>query len=361
MGRGRPFMEITKEILEALDKFNYQGEIKEIIPYGNGHINSTLLITTTKEKYIFQIINSYAFKNIHELMNNILLVTNHLDKKGAKTLKVIQTKDGQNYYEANEKYYRLYTYIENTVCYEGVSDLKMVEKSAIAFGQLHRLLEGLDPALIYETIKDFHNTPKRYENLMNAVERDEAHRLASCLEEVNYIKEQKEYLSLIIDGIKDGSVPNRITHNDTKINNVLFDKKTGDVACVIDLDTVMPGSALNDVGDGLRSLFTGDNEDSEDLSLLKVNFDMYKAYIKGYASQMKDNLTEREKELLPWSIFIIAIELASRFLEDYLNGDKYFHVSKPNHNLLRARTQIALAKDLMKHMKELEQITQELL
>lgn len=354
-------MEISKEIIEALNKFAYQGEVIGIAPYGNGHINSTLLITTTEEKYIFQIINSYAFKNIKELMSNILLVTKHLEKQGAKTLKVIQTKDGQNYYSANDRYYRLYTYIENTVCYEGVNDLSLVEKSGIAFGQLHRQLEGLDPSLIYETIKDFHNTPKRYENLMQAVKRDEVHRLSSCLEEVKFIESQKENISLIINGINDGSIPNRITHNDTKINNVLFNKDTGEVSCVIDLDTVMPGSALNDVGDGLRSLFTGDNEDSEDLSLLKVNFDVYKAYVKGYASQMKNNLTKREKELFPWSIYILSIELASRFLEDYLNGDKYFHIKKPNHNLLRARTQIALAKDLMNHMKELEQITQEML
>ena len=350
----------NNKILAVASFFNYEGKIKNIKEYGNGHINKTFLIETTKKKYIFQVINSYAFGDIEMLMNNIALVTEHLVAQKATTLEVIKTFLGETYYTDKIYFYRMYSFVDNTVCYEEITDLSLVEKTGAAFGLLHKQLEGLDPKKIFEIIKDFHNTPVRYKNLIKASKKDNFHRLQDCQNEFDYIKEQKNNLSLIVDGIKDGSIPMRITHNDPKINNVLFDKKTGAVKCVIDLDTIMPGSALYDFGDALRSLFTGDNEDNEDLSKLKVNFDIYKAFTKGFLSQTYDAMTPREVELLPMSVYIIAIELASRFLEDHLRGDAYFHVSKKNHNLLRARTQIALAQDVMKNMDELNNITKEI-
>lgn len=351
----------TKNIIvSSIYFFHFQGKITNIKEYGNGHINKTFLVETTEGRYIYQIINSYAFGDVEMLMKNINIVTKHLAKNGQETLEVVKTFDGANYYSDKQYYYRMYTFVENTVCYEEITDLKLVRKAGEAFGDLHVKLEGVNPNSIFEIIKDFHNTPVRYNNLMKAAKENNFGRLKKCKPEFEYLKNQKEGISLIVRGMKDKSVPMRITHNDPKINNVLFDKDTGVVKCVIDLDTIMPGSCLYDFGDALRSLFTGDNEDSEDLNKLVVNKEVYKTYLEGYATRMKDALTPREKELLPMSIYIIAVELACRFLEDYLKGDPYFHVSKKDHNLLRARTQIQLAKNVMENMDELKKITREI-
>lgn len=353
-------MSFNRNLMSILSFFCFDGRITNIKEYGNGHINKTFLIETDLNKYIFQVINSYVFGDIEVLMHNIRMVTEHLSRHGDITLTVIPTFTGETYYFDKQYYYRMYSYVENTVCYEKIENLEMARKTGVAFGQLHHQLEGIDTSFIAEVIKDFHNTPRRVENLLVAEKKNNFNRIQECQEELNYIKSQKDKISLITDGLNDGSIPMRITHNDPKINNILFDKDTNEVKCVIDLDTIMPGSALYDFGDALRSLFTGDNEDNEDLSTIKVDLDLYKAYTDGYVSMMKSSLTEREIELLPMSIFIIAIELASRFLEDYLNGDIYFHTSKPNHNLIRCRTQIQVAKEVLKHLDELNKITKEI-
>lgn len=354
-------MTLIPLITTSIFFFRFNGKITNVKEYGNGHINKTFLIETTENRYIYQIINSYAFGDVEMLMRNINIVTKHLANHGSTTLEVVKTFDGANYYSDKLHYFRMYTFVEDTVCYEEINDLSLVKKTGEAFGDLHVKLSTLDPKLIFEIIKDFHNTPIRYKNLMKAVKENSFGRLDSCKEEVEYLTKQKDGISQIIKGIENKTIPMRITHNDPKINNVLFDKNDGSVKCVIDLDTIMPGSCLYDFGDALRSLFTGDNEDSEDLSKLKVNKEVYQAYLDGYASRMKNDLTRREKELLPMSIYIIAIELACRFLEDYLKGDVYFHVSKKAHNLLRARTQIALAKDVIENLDELDKITKKVL
>ena len=354
-------MNSLEDIKYIATYFKFEGKIVQILPYGNGHINKTYLVETSKKKYIFQQINSTAFSDVESLMNNIQYVTDHIKGKGYTTLAVIPTCFNEPYIMKEGYFYRMYDFIEGTICYEKVTNLESVRKTGEAFGDLHRQLSDIDSTRVSETIGGFHNTEQRYKNLQKAVKSDRYRRVSEVQNELNYINKNADKYSIIVDGIKNKTIPLRITHNDPKINNILFNKEDGSVKCVIDLDTVMPGSALYDFGDALRSLFTGDLEDSEDLSELTVKKDIYEAYLTGYYSKMKGDLNEYEESLLPMSIYIITMELSIRFLEDYLNGDVYFSTSKPNHNLLRARTQIALAKDIEKHMSELKEITRKIL
>lgn len=348
------------KLLDIAKKFNVDGEIKDIRPFGNGLINKTYCVETDKCRYMLQYINGYAFKNIDALMRNIYIVTNHLSNKGIRTLEVIKTINNKIYVEIGDECYRLYKYVEDSICYENLDSPLLVRKAAKAFGFLHQNLSDLDPILIAETIPHFHDTPKRYNDLMDATKLDPVARVSSCLPELNYIMANKDKISLIMNALNDGSIPERIVHNDPKINNVLFDKETNKIKCVIDLDTVMPGSCLFDYADALRSIFTADNESSLDSSLLKVNLDTFRTYTEGYFESMTGSLTEKEIELMPWSVFTIAMELAIRFLEDYIRGDVYFKSSFENENLVRARNQIALAKDVLVNMDSLNKIIEEL-
>lgn len=348
---------MDQTLLGVFNQFKVDGEATDIVPFGNGLINKTFLVKTDVKDYMLQIVNSYVFKNVDALMRNIYIVTSHLRGLGKTTLHVRKTMGHKIYVtDKDGVYYRLYTFIKGTKCYEKLDSLEMVYKTGAAFGDFHSDLSDLDSILIAETIPDFHNTPKRYDNLLDAVKQDEKGRVPDCLNELNFIMKNKKNFSLIMDGLEDGTIPQRIVHNDPKINNVLFDAETGDVKCVIDLDTVMPGSYLFDYGDALRSLFTGDNESSRDSSLLKVNRDVFKAYTEGYLSKVGSSLTEKEISLLPMSVFTIAIELGIRFLEDYLRGDKYFKTSFEGENLVRAKNQLALAEDVYNHMDELTEI-----
>lgn len=351
---------MDEKLLNIVKKFNTNGEVKNIRAFGNGLINKTYLVETENEKYMLQYINSYAFKNVDALMRNIYIVTNHLSNKGICTLEVIKTINNKIYVEEENSFYRLYKYVDESICYENLDSPTLVRKAAKAFGFLHQNLSDLDPILIAETIPHFHDTPKRFNDLMDAMKLDPVGRVATCLPELTYLMASKDKISLIMNSLNDGSIPERIVHNDPKINNILFDKNTNKIKCVIDLDTVMPGSCLFDYGDALRSIFTADNESSLDSSLLKVNLDTFKTYTEGYFESMSDSLTEKEISLMPVSIFTLAMELAIRFLEDYIRGDVYFKSSFENENLVRARNQIALAKDIMSNMDEMNKIVKEL-
>ena len=347
------------KLLEIFNRFNVDGEAYDIVPFGNGLINKTFLVKTDVKDYMLQTINSYVFRNVDNLMRNIYIVTRHLREKGKPTLHVRKTVNYKIYVNDDGVYYRLYTYIKDTDCYDKLDSLEMVEKTGVAFGDFHSSLADLDSILIAETIPDFHNTPKRYADLLESVKKDEAGRLDTCIPELNFIMSSKNSFSRIMDALNSGEIPQRIVHNDPKINNILFDSKTGDVKCVIDLDTVMPGSCLFDYGDALRSLFTGDNESAADSSVLVYDPEIFRAYTRGYLAGMNGSLTRKELELMPISVFTIAIELGIRFLEDHINGDKYFSISFPGENLVRARNQIHLAKDLLAHMDDMNEIVKE--
>ena len=344
-------------IIDIINSFEIESSVLEYRLFGNGHINTTYHVHLENGKnYVLQKINNTVFKDTDMLMNNVYLVTEYLRRNGFESLHAVKTKDGQLYLKDGNDCYRLYDFIEDSVCYEKVDNMFLVYSDGKAFGKLHRALAGFDASKLGEVIPNFHNTPKRYQNLLDAIKEDKMSRVQTCLPEIEIAKKYSKEYSKIVDGIKSGEISNAVTHNDPKINNVLFDKYSGDIRSVIDLDTIMPGSYLYDFGDSLRSLFTGNNEDSTDLSQLVVNYEIFEAYTKGYYSEMKDVLTPKELELLPFSAFLLTMECAMRFLEDYIRGDVYFKTQYPKHNLIRARTQLTLAENIYKSFDKLTAI-----
>ena len=345
--------------IKIIKHFNEKGEILSTEPFGNGHINKTFLITTTQRQYILQCINSTAFKDVDLLMNNITMVTGHLLKKGIFTIKFLKN-DNKFYYFDGKDYYRAYRYIDHAICHEEIDSLELISKAAEAFGDLHCNLADLDISSLKEVIPHFHDTPKRYRDLLSAIKEDKFNRVSFCQKEIADVELLKDYFGLIVDAIDKKEIPVNVTHNDPKINNVLFDDESDEVKCVIDLDTVMPGSVLYDFGDALRSLFTGANEDNNDPTTCKVNLEIFEAYLKGYWDKMKNTLNKKEIELIPYAPLILTIECGMRFLEDYLRGNIYFRVAYEEHNLVRARTQIYQALDILKNIDKLKEITRKI-
>ena len=350
-----------KQLYALACGFKLTGNIISITPFGEGHINSTFLITTDKEQYIMQRINNYVFKDIDALMNNISLVTNFIKNKGKETIVLVPSKDDKLYVKYEGEYYRAYIFAKDTICYQEVGDnLSLVDSLGSAFGELHHLLNDLDANKLVETIPNFHNTTKRYLDFLTALHNAEPSKIKEAEKEIAYIKEHKDTYSVITDAIKKGEIKNHVTHNDTKINNVLFDKYTNKYRLVIDLDTVMPGSVLYDIGDAFRGLFTGNNEDNPDISLQKVNMPIYETFVKAYIGKMKNELNEKEVSLIPFSIYLMTIECGMRFLADYLENNIYFATKYETHNLVRARTQIALAEEVLKNIEELKKIAEDI-
>ena len=351
---------MNDNFINVLKEFNVEGKSVSCSSLGNGHINSTFLcVVDDKRKYVLQKINNYVFKDVDLLMNNYYKVTDFLYQQNIETIHVHKAKNGKPYAKYGDGYYRLYDYIDNAIWYEKIDNIDLVYKAAKAFGKFHKMLKGFNAHELGEVIPNFHNTYQRYINLLNAVKEDKFNRVKDCLPEIELVRSFEQDYSIISSAINANLIPLAVTHNDPKINNVLFDENNGELRAVIDLDTIMPGSYLYDFGDALRSLFTGDNEDSEDLSKLKVNVDVFKAYAKGYLSEIKNVLTPREIELLPFSVFLLTIECGIRFLEDYIRGDVYFKIKKENHNLIRARTQITLASRIYQKIDVLDNIVKE--
>lgn len=350
------------KLMNIINQFDIPEVALNYYPYGNGHINSTYLVYVQGGgKYILQKINNNIFADVDLLMNNVFNVTNYLRKQGFESLHAIKTKDGGLYFKDEDSYYRLYDFIEDTMCFEKVSDnMFLVYCDGKAFGKLHKALAKFDASKLGEVIPFFHDTKHRYEDFLKSLEENRSGRKETCLEEIKVVNSFKEEYSKIVDGINSGEISYSVTHNDPKINNVLFDKFSGDIRAVIDLDTIMPGSYLYDFGDSLRSLFTGDNEDSEDLSKLRVNFDVFEAYTKGYLSEMNGALTPKEIEFLPFSAFMMTIECGMRFLKDYIDGDIYFKTKYKDHNLIRARTQLTLAQDIYQNLDKLTAIVKKI-
>lgn len=335
-----------------------------IDPYGNGHINDTFCVDGPK--YILQRINTSIFTDPDALMENIENVTAFLREKivaaggnpDRETLTVIRTRDGQKYYKLDDKnVFRVYIFIADTKSIENSKTPADLHEAGKGFGRFQRLLADFPVEKLHETIKDFHHTPKRIEALKTAIREDKAGRAASVQAEIDFALAQTEWAGTVVKGIEAGDIPVRVTHNDTKINNILFDDKTSEAVCVIDLDTVMPGSMLYDFGDALRMGGSTAAEDETDLD--KVWFDeaCYEAFAKGYLSEVKDSLTPAELELLPLSVKLMTYECGIRFLTDYLNGDTYFKIHREHHNLDRARNQFKLVADLTNKEAMLNEIT----
>ena len=340
----------------------------DITPYGNGHINDTYVVNTNK--IILQRINTSIFPNPEKLMENINNVTKHIRKKielaggdpDRETLTVVPTIDGKLFYEADKEHvYRAYTFVGGTKTIENDKTPEDLFEAGVGFGKFHNMLADFPADSLYETIKDFHNTPKRVEALKEAIEKNIAGRKDSVKEEIEFALENAKWADVVVKGMEQGEIPVRVTHNDTKINNILFDEITGKAVCVIDLDTVMPGSLLYDFGDALRMGSSTAAEDETDLD--KVNFDeeTFRAFSKGYLSEMKNSITERELELLPFSIKLLTYECGIRFLTDYLNGDTYFKIHREHHNLDRARNQFKLVSDISKIEDRLNKVIKEII
>lgn len=353
-------MDYTKEFKTAAESFNIEGRLIKICPYGEGHINLTLLVTTDKKRYILQKMNTTVFNNPDNLMKNICYVTNHLKSKGIETLNVIYTKEDQPFLKIkkgeSQECYRMYDFIENTITYQTVPDKKIFYNSGKAFGEFQNYLSEFDAAVLTETIPDFHNTPKRVLDFQNALHLDVVHRAKDCKPEIDFLLSRKNTLSKVAEGLKDGSIPLRVTHNDTKLNNILMDAKTNEARAVIDLDTIMPGSMLYDFGDSIR--FGASTAAEDEVDLTKVHFDIesFEAYARGFYEAVKNSITPKEKELLPYSAYLLTMECGMRFLTDYLAGDVYFATKYLDHNLVRCRTQFKLAFEMEEHMQEMKNI-----
>ena len=340
-----------------------------IDPYGNGHINDTY-VADCNPRYILQRINNNVFKNPPEVMENIAKVCDYLREKIAaeggnpdrETLSLIRADDGKAYYQASENdYFRVYKFVEDSLALDTPENPTQFYNAACAFGRFQRRLSDFPAGELHETIKDFHNTPKRFEALEDAIAKDVCGRAAEASAEIEFARARRGICSLIVDGMADGSIPLRVTHNDTKLNNVLFDAKTEKGLCVIDLDTVMPGSLLYDFGDALRSGGNTAAEDETNLDLVKFDLDMFEAFTKGFGEELAESFTEREIELLPMSAIILTFECGIRFLADYLSGDTYFKIHREKHNLDRARNQFKLVLDMESKMDEMKAIVKKVL
>lgn len=353
-------MDYLLQYKDIAEKFQLQGNIISIAPYGEGHINLTLLVVTDKKRYILQKMNTKVFKDSDGLMANVTGVTKYLQSKGIESLNVVFTKDGAPYLKGEDSY-RVYDFIEGTITYQTVEDSEVFKNSGRAFGEFQNQLAKFDASKLTETIKNFHNTKVRFQNFKNALSKDALDRAKTCKEEIKFIIDRENTYSTCVDGLESGEIPLRVTHNDTKLNNILMDAKTGKARAIIDLDTIMPGSMLYDFGDSIRFGASTAKEDEKDLDKVHFDIDLFKAYAEGYIEEVKDSITKREAELLPYSAYLMTIECGMRFLTDYLEGDTYFGIKYPDHNLVRARTQIKLAGEMQEQEEKMKEIVYSIL
>ncbi len=356
----------------AIAAYNIEAEIVGAVPYGHGHVNNTFCVYTQTEKgdcvrYILQRISDKAFKKPAELMENICGVTDYLKKiiveKGGdterETLTVIRTGEGKSFYTDEEgRAWRLYSFIENAVTLEKADTPLLFYASGKAFGNFQRLLTDYPADTLHETIKDFHNTVKRLENLKIAIKEDKFGRVKDVTNEIEFALKREEDCALALNALRDGILPLRVTHNDTKLNNVMMDNKSGDGICVIDLDTVMPGLSINDFGDSIR--FGANHSAEDEIDLSKVNFDLelFDIYAKGFLEGCDGSLTKAEIEFMPLGAKLMTLECGMRFLTDHLEGDVYFKTTRENQNLDRARTQFKLVADMENAWQDMKNVIQ---
>jgi len=345
-------------------QFNIIDEPVSVERYGEGHINETYLVVTDKDtKYILQKINDRIFKDVPALMNNIRLVTAHVAEKvrmaggdvARGALQIIPTKKGETFLHNDNGYFRMYVFIDCATSHQIVTNPKQFYESAVAFGTFQNYLKDFDASLLHETIPNFHNTVKRIENFKSAVRADKAGRAALIQKEVDFVLARESYCRRIVDLLNSGQMPLRVTHNDTKLNNVMLDDATGKACAVIDLDTVMPGSSCYDFGDSIRFGCNSAAEDERDLCKVNFRLDLFETYSRGYLGALK-SITQTERDNLAFASILMTYECGMRFLTDYLEGDIYFRIHRENHNLERTRTQIKLVEDMEHRLSDMERI-----
>ncbi len=351
---------MRKQIDEAIANFKYEGILVADRAYGSGHINDTFLLIFDhgeegQSRMILQRMNKNVFPRPVELMANIKGVTSWLRKKieenggdpDRETLTVVSTVDGEPYFIDSEgDYWRSYLFITDATSYDQVEKVEDFYESAVAFGNFQRLLADYPADTLYETIEGFHNTKKRFATFKKAVEEDVMGRAASVQKEIQFVLDREDVANYLCDLLEKGEIPLRVTHNDTKLNNIMIDDHTGKAICVIDLDTVMPGLAMYDFGDSIRFGASTAAEDEVDLDKVSCSMELFEAYVRGYIEGCGGKLTKREIELMPMGAKTMTFECGMRFLTDYLQGDTYFKIHRERHNLDRSRTQFKLVEDM---------------
>ena len=362
---------MNPDLINAAEQFAFEERPKRIERCKYGHINDTYAVHCQGEngaappRYILQRINHHVFQRPDALMENIERVTTFLrdkisDRGGdpeRETLNLIPTRSGRIYHTTpGGDTWRAYTYIPRAQTYQIVRGLEHVYQVARTFGRFQRLLADFPLAQLHDTIPDFHHTPKRLETFKRIVETDPQNRTRSAAAEIEFVEARANEVSVLIELLDQGHLPLRVTHNDTKVDNVLIDDESGEGICVIDLDTVMPGLSLYDFGDFVRSGTNPAAEDEQNLAKVEMNITYFEAIARGYLNETRDYLTTLEKDLLAFSARLITFEIGMRFLTDHLNGDHYFRIHRPGHNLDRCRTQFKMVADMEEKFEEMQEI-----
>lgn len=362
-------MELKPILQEVIQHFQIPGELTECITFGNGHINDTYRLTYEtdgmQKHYILQKMNKNIFKQPVELMENVLGVTSHLKEKilanggdpERETLNVVPTQEQKPYYvDTTGDYWRTYLFIEGATSFDQVEKPDDFYQSAIAFGHFQGLLADYPAETLHETIPNFHNTADRFEKFRAALSADVCGRAAAVQKEIQFVLDREALAHVLCDKQEAGELPLRVTHNDTKLNNIMIDDQTGKAICVIDLDTVMPGLSVNDFGDSIRFGASTAAEDEQDLDKVWMDLDLYEIYAKGYIEGCNGALTKEELDMLPMGAILMTFECGMRFLTDYLEGDHYFKIHREGHNLDRCRTQFKLVADMEKKLPQMNAI-----
>ncbi len=342
---------------EAVFRFRTQGQPVFCERYGEGHINRTyLIVTDQKRRYILQRLSRDAFHDIPGLMENVQAVTEYLGRKNRdprSALHLVSTEeDGTWYLDREGEYWRMYDFVEGSICLQRARGPEDFYQSAVAFGRFQAELRDFPAETLHETIPNFHNTPDRYRKFRKALTEDRCGRAASVREEIDFFLSREEEAGSLQRMRERGELPLRVTHNDTKLNNVMLDAETGKALCVIDLDTVMPGLAAYDFGDSIRFGASTGAEDEKDLSKIELDLNLYRTFSEGFIKAC-DGLTEREIKSLPLGAKTMTVENGVRFLTDYLEGDHYYAIARPEHNLDRTRTQMKLVQDMEKKWEQM--------
>ena len=351
---------------QALEAFDFGGPVSEAVRYGEGHINDTFCVTNQAgTRYILQRISADAFKRPDELMENILGVTEYLGRevrraggdRSREALEVLRTRSGEPFLsDSAGGAWRVYPYVEGTVCCQTAETPELFAAAGRAFGRFQRLLQGYPAGTLHETIPRFHDTEDRLSRLKAALEADPLGRAQGCRAEIDFALAREADCSVALQALRDGVLPLRVTHNDTKLNNVLLDAKTGRGLCIIDLDTVMPGLSINDFGDSIRFGANHSAEDERDLGKVNLDLDLFEVYAGAFLEGAEGSLTDAEIRFLPWGAKLMTLECGMRFLTDHLEGDHYFHIHREGQNLDRCRTQFKLVADMEAAWDQMERI-----
>ncbi len=353
---------MNEKLFGILRCFQLDGEPVSCEPYGSGHINNTYLTTTTSgRRYILQRINHNTFKNVAALMENITAVTEFLRKKATdprSVLTLVKAKSGESYVYAQATYWRVNEFTENSICLQTPETDEDFYQSAIGFGTFQQMLSNFPAEKLHETIPNFHNTPDRYRIFCETLARDPMHRAAEVQPEIGFVLAREKEMATLYNALTAGVLPLRVTHNDTKLNNVLLDAETRKALCVIDLDTVMPGSSLYDYGEAIRFGAATAAEDEKDLSKVEMDLNLFRVFTRGYIKACP-GLTQKELQYMPLGAKTMTMECGVRFLTDYLDGDNYFSIHREGHNLDRARTQFKLVSDMESKWEEMQKIVKE--